>query len=159
MVSGFLLIVLSFAPFRFLVYSYNNLSRSFTHDPEIYKEPMTFNPDRFLGTEDTLPESDPRRFVFGFGRRICPGRFLAESTLFLTIAKSLSVFDITRPIGKDGRKGDLEGGFTPGIISHPAPFHVSIRSRSEHADILIRSVEEEDPWLKGDSKIFDGIQY
>lgn len=40
--------------------------RKITHDPDHYKDPMSFNPDRFMG--DT-PEPDPRDFMFGFGRR------------------------------------------------------------------------------------------
>lgn len=36
------------------------------HDESIYKNPMEFNPDRFLGV---AAERDPRDFCFGFGRR------------------------------------------------------------------------------------------
>ncbi|KXG47264.1 Cytochrome P450, E-class, group I [Penicillium griseofulvum] len=132
---------------------------SFTHDPEIYNEPMSFNPDRFLQHENGIaPECDPQKFVFGFGRRICPGRFLAEASLFLTIAKSLSVFDITKGLGVDGKEMDLPAEFSTGVISHPSPFRIQVRPRSEHAQVLIRSVEAEEPWLKGDSEVFDDIK-
>ena len=40
-------------------------SRKMSHDDRTYKDPMIFNPDRFLGTH---PETDPMEFVFGFGR-------------------------------------------------------------------------------------------
>jgi hypothetical protein len=30
---------------------------------------MEFNPDRFMSTEGSPPETDPRNFSFGFGRR------------------------------------------------------------------------------------------
>jgi cytochrome P450 len=36
-----------------------------SHDENAYADPMTFNPDRFLGPK---PEPDPMDFVFGFGR-------------------------------------------------------------------------------------------
>jgi cytochrome P450 len=39
-------------------------------DPRYYKNPKVFDPSRFLGPS---PESDPREWVFGFGRRACPG--------------------------------------------------------------------------------------
>lgn len=58
------------------------MTRHFTHDSEVYKDPMVFNPERYL--------VDPRDYVFGSGRRICPGRLLADSSVWLTIAKSLS---------------------------------------------------------------------
>ena len=38
-------------------------------DPRRYTSPDQFNPDRFLATEGTEPEYDPRNVVFGFGRR------------------------------------------------------------------------------------------
>ncbi|CAI7676626.1 unnamed protein product [Penicillium discolor] len=131
---------------------------SFAHDPEIYNEPMKFNPGRFLQREDSVaPECDPKKFVFGFGRRICPGRFLADTSLFLIISKSLAVFDIAKRVGADGKEIDPPAEFLPGIISHPSPFHIQVRPRSEHAEKLIRTVEVEDPWLKGDSEVFNDI--
>ncbi|KAG8893872.1 hypothetical protein FRC01_013296, partial [Tulasnella sp. 417] len=53
-------------------------------DPQIYPEPEVFNPERFLKrSEDGGPLTvntsilNPLEYVFGFGRRICPGRDLA----------------------------------------------------------------------------------
>ncbi|KAJ3548837.1 hypothetical protein NMY22_g1117 [Coprinellus aureogranulatus] len=54
-----------------------------THDPRTYKNPMEFNPDRFLPGVDRLPEPDPKEVCFGFGRRTCPGSHLADSTVFI----------------------------------------------------------------------------
>ena len=52
----------------------------FMHDPATFKNPEVFNPDRFLGPN---PETDPHTLCFGFGRRICPGRKLADASVFL----------------------------------------------------------------------------
>ncbi|CCO36613.1 O-methylsterigmatocystin oxidoreductase Short=OMST oxidoreductase [Rhizoctonia solani AG-1 IB] len=62
-------------------------------DREVYLNPDTFNPDRFSDPQTPDPPA------FGFGRRICPGQYFANATLFLTVATMLSAFDI-RP-GKD----------------------------------------------------------
>ncbi|KAJ3503676.1 hypothetical protein NLJ89_g8327 [Agrocybe chaxingu] len=63
------------------------------HDPKVYSDPFTFKPERFLGSH---PEPDPREVCFGFGRRICPGRILADASIFLSCAMSLAVFDISK---------------------------------------------------------------
>ena len=39
-----------------------------THDPVKYKEPETFNPDRFLTETGDLNDDDVN-YAFGFGRR------------------------------------------------------------------------------------------
>jgi len=43
--------------------------RHFLHDPEIYKDPMVFNPDRLIAKPGKPAEPDPYTFAFGFGRR------------------------------------------------------------------------------------------
>jgi cytochrome P450 len=44
--------------------------RFMSSDPRYYKNPKVFNPSRFL---DPHPETDPRKWMFGFGRRACAG--------------------------------------------------------------------------------------
>jgi Cytochrome P450 len=44
----------------------NDAHRAMLHDETLYKDPMAFNPDRFIGDNKEL---DPRNLVFGFGRR------------------------------------------------------------------------------------------
>ncbi|QRW13256.1 cytochrome P450 family protein [Ceratobasidium sp. AG-Ba] len=61
------------------------------HDPATYPDPHTFNPDRFLKEK---PDLDPRRFFFGFGRRICPGQHVANNGAFIMCAAFMSVFNI-----------------------------------------------------------------
>ncbi|QQK45224.1 Cytochrome P450, E-class, group I [Penicillium digitatum] len=124
----------------------------FTHDPTVYHDPMTFSPERFLISPDgKLPERDPHMLVFGFGRRACPGRTLADAHVFLTVAQALAVFSISKPV-QNGVTEYFLPKFLPGVISHPAPFKVSIRPRSAVHEKLIREIEQHHPWEKSDSK-------
>ncbi|KAA8651397.1 hypothetical protein EYZ11_013218 [Aspergillus tanneri] len=118
---------------------------AFTHDPSLYRSPMDFNPERFLSADGHTPEYDPRLLAFGFGRRICPGRLLADANIYLTIARSLAVFNITKAV-IDGQEAPVNPKFLTGIISHPAPFDLSIKVRGSRHKELIQEVEKEHPW-------------
>lgn len=39
------------------------------HDPDVYKDPMVFNPDRLIAQPGKAAEPDPFNFAFGYGRR------------------------------------------------------------------------------------------
>ncbi|KAB8273824.1 cytochrome P450 [Aspergillus minisclerotigenes] len=120
------------------------------HDPDVYSDPMSFKPERFLASDGHPPERDPHTLVFGFGRRICPGRPLADFNNFLTIARSLAVFQVQKAT-KDGKEIDPIVDYQEGIVGHLSPFEVSIRPRSAEHEALIRSIEVEDSISRGDS--------
>jgi cytochrome P450 len=118
---------------------------------------MTFNPERFLPTPDRkLPERDPHMLVFGFGRRACPGRTLADANVFLTVAQALTVFSISKPI-ENGVVQDIPLKFLPGVISHPAPFKVTVLPRSEMHERIIRELGEQHPWEKSDAEFIPSV--
>ncbi|KAK7745701.1 hypothetical protein SLS62_009667 [Diatrype stigma] len=128
----------------------------FTHDPAVYHDPLSFKPERFLGP---APEQDPHTFVFGFGRRVCPGRILADNALYLNVARSLAVFDVSKPLGEDGREVEPVIKMEPGVVSHPAPFRTEIKPRSAHHENLIRATEETHPWEESDGKVLESVTY
>jgi len=106
------------------------------HDPLVYDEPMKFKPERFLrdGKLECIT-NDPSRAAFGFGRRSCPGRALAEQSLWLAFAQVLAMYSI-RPLDES-----LRAKFTSGSISHPMPFKCSILPRSSHSVILLENLD------------------
>ncbi|KAF8641537.1 hypothetical protein AX16_009914 [Volvariella volvacea WC 439] len=105
---------------------------SMLHDPEVYRQPDVFNPSRFLKTEHNVPERDPRLICFGFGRRICPGRYMAEASIFISTATILAAFNISK-----NPKVGLKYEATTSTISHLKPFYCDIKPRSQKAAELI----------------------
>ncbi|KAK0438648.1 cytochrome P450 [Armillaria borealis] len=108
--------------------------RKMTHDPAVYEDPEVFNPSRFLPGLGRVPERDPRSIIYGFGRRKCPGQYLADEMIFIVCATVLSVFDISKV---DGFPPEPVLEPLNGTISHPAPFKCSITPRSSGAADLI----------------------
>ena len=49
--------------------------------------------------------------MFGFGRRVCPGKQFADIEIFLAIAMSLAIFDIKKPV-KNGKEMDVRYSFS-----------------------------------------------
>ncbi|KAF7371345.1 Cytochrome P450 [Mycena sanguinolenta] len=109
-----------------------------THDPARYTNPMVFDPARFIEKTGKAAELDPTRISFGFGRRICPGKVLAETILFLTCSAVLSVFNISKA-RENGIIIEPPLGQTTGTMSHPLPFKCSVEPRNDRAAALIRS--------------------
>ncbi|KDQ62053.1 hypothetical protein JAAARDRAFT_122537 [Jaapia argillacea MUCL 33604] len=112
------------------------------HNPDAYKNPMTFGPERFLPTPGNTAEPDPRTYCFGFGRRSFPeGLNLADASVFMTCAMTLSAFNITKALNADGSVITPPAEFLDGTVSHPKPFQCSIRPRSSKSVALIHSSE------------------
>ncbi|KDR78583.1 hypothetical protein GALMADRAFT_244022 [Galerina marginata CBS 339.88] len=107
-----------------------------THDEDIYPDPDTFDPSRHLESNpDQQP--DPFKFVFGFGRRICPGAHLAEMSLFLNMASILAVFKVSKAVDANGLEIEPEIAWTTGATRHLKPFQCQIKPRSnEHLSLL-----------------------
>ncbi|KAF4341166.1 oxidoreductase [Fusarium beomiforme] len=122
------------------------LNRQICHDATLYHDPMTFIPERFLGPR---AETDPGRFVFGFGRRICPAQQMSEKTLFLNIAQTLAVFSIGAKAGVEMPKAE----FMSGVVSHPKPFETVILPRSDEHRKLIKAIEYIHPWQESDAEV------
>ncbi|KAF8182928.1 cytochrome P450 [Pholiota molesta] len=103
-------------------------------------EPDVFRPDRYLQDEN-LP--DPLGVIFGFGRRICPGRHLAESSYWAIAANMIAAFDISKSLDEHGNDTNDNYGFTTGFVRHPKPFKCSIKPRSSNLPHLINQARKD----------------
>lgn len=115
------------------------------HDETKYPDPLRFSPERFEDEKKNrdLGINDLPHAAFGFGRRVCPGRWLALDTMWITIASVLTVYNISKTVSKDGTviEPDAEP-FTSGLMSRPKPLNITLTPRSEAACALIRQISE-----------------
>ncbi|KAJ3552024.1 hypothetical protein NM688_g4378 [Phlebia brevispora] len=104
-------------------------------DPNRYPEPEKFNPDRYLDDHLSNAESanlanamERDHWMFGAGRRICPGIPLAEQEIFLAVSHLLWAFNMQQlpdePI--DLKEYDGLSGRSP------VPFRIKMVPRDEH---------------------------
>ncbi|EUC61288.1 cytochrome P450 family protein [Rhizoctonia solani AG-3 Rhs1AP] len=117
---------------------YNNVY-AITRDENIFPDPESFIPERF---DEQLTEHkplSPRDIIFGVGRRICPGQFLAEASIFLVMANMLATIDISKARDENGREIEPEIVRGPALVCQLRPFKCSIKPRSGHAIELINS--------------------
>jgi len=113
-----------------------------TLDESVYKDPFTFDPARFLPAPEGRAEPYPNG-PFGFGRRICPGRHLADESLWIAFATVLATMSVSKAVGEDGQ--EIIPGVVPitvGPTSRPSPFPCRLEARSDMvAKLLSQSAD------------------
>ncbi|KAG1727737.1 cytochrome P450 [Suillus lakei] len=105
-----------------------------THDATKYPAPFEFKPDRFFTPSGDL-DDDCVTPVWGWGRRICVGRYVADASLWSAIASMLAVFDFLKATDPSGNDIDFEPRWTSGIASRPVSFPCRIVPRRRDMDV------------------------
>ncbi|KAI9441780.1 cytochrome P450 [Lactarius indigo] len=109
------------------------------HDPDLYPDPETFNPERFLNQDGTFRDDPTISLAFGGGKRICPGRHLVDATLFIVAASVLSVFNVTKAKDENGNEIPVSPMIeVDSVANHPVKFECSITPRDKVAEDLIK---------------------
>ncbi|KAF9882628.1 hypothetical protein FE257_005823 [Aspergillus nanangensis] len=114
------------------------------HDPARHPNPEKFEPERYINDPLTSAESanvtDPLErdhWMFGAGRRICPGMLVAEREIWLTISRMLWAFDMheipEEPI--DLKEYDGLSGRSP------VPFRIRLTPRHDNVAKLLEGIE------------------
>ncbi|KAF5315299.1 hypothetical protein D9619_007187 [Psilocybe cf. subviscida] len=127
-----------------------------SRNEEKYKDPESFNPNRFFDADGNLNDDDSN-YIFGFGRRICPGRHMARATvrfsssryspqrltdaqLWLSMACILALFDIGKAKDEQGNDIPITGEYTDSLVSHCMEHQCSIVPRFPETEGLIKEV-------------------
>lgn len=71
------------------------------HDPDVWGDPETFRPERFLNPDGSCMQRHESFMPFSVGRRVCMGENLARDTLFLFTTTLLQNFHIRLPPGNE----------------------------------------------------------
>ncbi|KAL3473717.1 cytochrome P450 [Aspergillus californicus] len=106
-----------------------------------FPEPDVYRPERWLEkeAESGLPHSP-----FGFGRRLCPGRHVAHSSISAVIAQMLWGYDFSH-VYRDGKKVEVDPwDLILTAVVNSAPYEASFKVRSpKHQEIIERD------WIAG----------
>ncbi|KAK7685162.1 hypothetical protein QCA50_011525 [Cerrena zonata] len=108
------------------------------HNPEDFPQPGRFNPDRFIKDGRLNPDvRDPLTIAFGFGRRICPGRWFASTSIFLVVANALHTLNIDPILDKEGKTHDPFSIILDGLKMHYEHVPCSVTPRSASVKHLV----------------------
>ncbi|THU92229.1 cytochrome P450 [Dendrothele bispora CBS 962.96] len=93
-----------------------------THNPDQYTSPEKFIPERYLNKDGSFNE----KYVnintidaYGYGRRVCVGRHVADDTLWLTMASILATMNVSRVCEDESEVLDIEKYYTDAALCHP----------------------------------------
>ncbi|KAI9454045.1 cytochrome P450 [Lactarius psammicola] len=122
------------------------------HDRAVYGDDADeFRPERFLNERGGLTSGpmDPIQeghSSYGFGRRACVGKLLANESLFIYVARILWAVNIERVRDENGNEvlPDTDSLVDRGLGIHPTPFDCNITPRFPEAMSLL--AEERERW-------------
>ena len=86
-----------------------------SRDPEFWKDPEEFIPERFDDSSLDFKGQNFEFLPFGAGRRICPGIYMATTTVELGLANLLYCFDWKLPEGM--KEEDINMEETTGALA------------------------------------------
>uniref|UniRef100_A0A803LQW7 Retroviral polymerase SH3-like domain-containing protein n=1 Tax=Chenopodium quinoa TaxID=63459 RepID=A0A803LQW7_CHEQI len=85
-------------------------------DPDVWENPNSFEPERFLGSQIDIKGNDFELIPFGAGRQICPGLPLAIRMLHLMLGSLVNGFD-----------WKVEGEISPEMMDMEEKFGITLQ--------------------------------
>ncbi|OJA07796.1 hypothetical protein AZE42_12826 [Rhizopogon vesiculosus] len=97
-----------------LDFSNDETIRAMSHDENKYPSPDAFKPERFLREDGSLT-SDTMSLAFGWGRRACVGRHVADASLWIAITSFLATFSVHKALDEHGKEIPVVPKFSVGL--------------------------------------------
>ncbi|KAG2032856.1 cytochrome P450 [Suillus americanus] len=103
---------------------------SISRDPDVYPEPYAFKPQRWIDERGYLRD-DLKFFVYGFGRRVCPGQHVSDRSVFIATLLILWAYKLTL----DPTKPSDDMGFMVGSMSEVLPCTFEFEKRIPETEL------------------------
>ncbi|KAI0060305.1 cytochrome P450 [Artomyces pyxidatus] len=115
------------------------------NDPDVYgADYMHFKPERHLDSDGKLAPGPPNtkdegHVMYGFGRRICVGRHVANDSLFIDFATVLWALNLEAAKDASGKTIplDIDSFVDVGLVSRPVPFNWTVSPRFPEAPFIL----------------------
>ncbi|KAF9038096.1 cytochrome P450 [Panaeolus papilionaceus] len=106
------------------------------HDEQAFKDAHLFKPNRYLtldGKSIDKSVMEPSVAIFGYGRRVCPGRYVAEASIWIILSSLIAAFNFHHV----DETGGPDHEFQIGLLRVPNEFRARFEPRSEAIQTLI----------------------
>jgi len=111
-----------------------------SRDEDVFPDASRFDPSRHLTVDGKLKDPLVNHFAFGYGRRICPGRWFAENSLWTAAASILAVLRIDHAKDSNGHRIEVKPQFCSGLVIRPEPFRCSLESANKAREGHLRTM-------------------
>ncbi|KAG1730398.1 cytochrome P450 [Suillus paluster] len=101
-----------------------------SRDAEVYPDPYVFKPQRWLNDQGRMRD-DLKFFVYGFGRRMCPGLHVANRSVFINSLLILWSFQLSL----DPTKPLNDMGFMTGAMPRDRPCAIDFKMRIPEVEL------------------------
>ncbi|KAI0056133.1 cytochrome P450 [Artomyces pyxidatus] len=125
-------------------------AKAVNHDPAVYGDDSArFRPERHLGADGQLKQGPPDtkdegHVGYGFGRRACVGRHLANNTMAIAVAMMLWATNIRPAKDEHGKDIPVEADefVDMELVQRPVPFKCNIEPRFPEALDMLAAERE-----------------